>query len=687
MKTRVIILLALLFSVNVVAQVPQAMKYKAVAKDDWGVALPNKAITLQFTIVQGNVEVYREVHHTTTNKFGIMDVNIGQGIPDFGDFASINWSTGEYFIKIGLDPRGGSNFKLNGNDKLLSVPYALYAGNVDNQNDKDTDPGNELISNAYLLGAALYLVEGSQTTMVDLSSLQDGTEDADADPANEIQVLNLENNILKLTTTGEPILIDLTPYVNTDAQQLSLVDNLLTLENGGSVVLPNPTPSSGSYYYGDKDNDGFGDRFNPVWVPESGAPPQQFVENSLDCEDSNPEVTGGPEICDYTDNDCDGEIDEDWPELGNVCYENGQVGYIRCKGDGSGTECSIISDTDRDGDGITLSQGDCNDNDAAVYPGADEICDDGVDNNCDGFVDISSNPVANAGGPYSMRVFYKTGSTVTLDASLSFDPDAACGDYLVSYSWDLNNDQLFGDLLGANPTITWEQFSDIMESSGSIIQIKDFIIGLQIADNTGRTGVDHTSLTLMSEDQDGDGFFQKDDCNDSDITIYPGANEICGDGIDQDCNESDSDCIPSTTMQEIFEQHNHYRNLVDVPDLSWSTTLASLAQDWADSLATNHLFLHNPDLVNIGENIAFFSTPIQLSGAQIVDIWVTNEKTLFESLNGENIDFGTCGHYTQVVWKNTNFVGCGIAYDERNSRWIVVCDYSPPGNLLGQLPY
>ena len=182
MKTRVIILLALLFSVNVVAQVPQAMKYKAVAKDDWGIALPNKAITLQFTIVQGNVEVYREVHHTTTNKFGIMDVNIGQGIPDFGDFASINWSTGEYFIKIGLDPRGGSNFKLNGNDKLLSVPYALYAGNVDNQNDKDTDPGNELISNAYLLGAALYLVEGSQTTMVDLSSLQDGTEDADADP-------------------------------------------------------------------------------------------------------------------------------------------------------------------------------------------------------------------------------------------------------------------------------------------------------------------------------------------------------------------------------------------------------------------------------------------------------------------------------------------------------------------------
>jgi hypothetical protein len=131
-KVFILLILILIGSMILYSQVPQAMTYKAIAKDDWGVALPNKAITLRFTIIQGSEigpEVYRETQYTVTNKFGLMDVQIGKGIADIGYFPAIDWSLGIYYIKIEMDPKGGSDFRLEDPaHQLLSVPYALYAG-------------------------------------------------------------------------------------------------------------------------------------------------------------------------------------------------------------------------------------------------------------------------------------------------------------------------------------------------------------------------------------------------------------------------------------------------------------------------------------------------------------------------------------------------------------------------------
>lgn len=142
-----IILLALLVVTGTMviwSQAPQAMNYKAIAKDDWGVALPSKTITLRFTILQGSKTgsiVYQETHTTTTNKFGLMDVEIGKGTPAVSSFDLIDWSTGVYYIQIEMDPKGGSDFRLEDPaHQLLSVPYALYAETSGSSNFSETDP-------------------------------------------------------------------------------------------------------------------------------------------------------------------------------------------------------------------------------------------------------------------------------------------------------------------------------------------------------------------------------------------------------------------------------------------------------------------------------------------------------------------------------------------------------------------
>lgn len=126
------------------SQAPQAMTYKAMAKDEWGVALPSKYITLRFSIIQGSETgniVYRETQGTTTNKFGLIDVQIGNGTPDIGILSFIDWGLGPYYIKIEMDTKGGTDFRLEDPaHQLLSVPYALYAGTSGNTNFIETDP-------------------------------------------------------------------------------------------------------------------------------------------------------------------------------------------------------------------------------------------------------------------------------------------------------------------------------------------------------------------------------------------------------------------------------------------------------------------------------------------------------------------------------------------------------------------
>jgi len=146
MKTFLMILLVFL-GLILSAQTPQAIKYQAVARDGAGNILSDRVVSFRISIQEGSATgttVYHETHSKTTNTFGLVNLEIGHGTPVSGSFAGINWGSDDYFVKVEMDPNGGSAYQVMGTSQLLSVPYALFAKDVQNNNDADADPANEL---------------------------------------------------------------------------------------------------------------------------------------------------------------------------------------------------------------------------------------------------------------------------------------------------------------------------------------------------------------------------------------------------------------------------------------------------------------------------------------------------------------------------------------------------------------
>jgi hypothetical protein len=147
MKNLALIFLTLLLGVAVSAQVTQSFRYQAVARDGAGNVLAGKDVSFRISFLLGSTSgssVYIETHLRTTNAFGLVDLEIGLGTPVSGSFTGINWGADTYFVKVEMDPDGGTSYQWMGTSQLMSVPYALYAKDVQNNNDADADPANEL---------------------------------------------------------------------------------------------------------------------------------------------------------------------------------------------------------------------------------------------------------------------------------------------------------------------------------------------------------------------------------------------------------------------------------------------------------------------------------------------------------------------------------------------------------------
>ncbi len=122
--------------------------------------------------------------------------------------------------------------------------------------------------------------------------------------------------------------------------------------------------------------------------------------------------------------------------------------------------------------------------------------------------------------------------------------------------------------------------------------------------------------------------------------------------------------------------------------LTWSSDVAQTAQAWASQCR----FEHNPNRGQLGENLAAF-TDTSGSAQKAVAQWAS-EAADYDYATNSCAAGKTCGHYTQIVWRGAQILGCGVQDCATGSpfpgflNWqFFVCDYSPPGNVIGQRPY
>jgi hypothetical protein len=130
MKQIITTLFAALMAIALWAQSPQAFNYQAVIRDANGNLLENQAVGIKISLLQGSAtgqEVYAETHATTTNPYGLVDLKIGTGTATTGQFDTIAWGAGPYYLQLAVDLTGGANYAVMGTTQMLSVPYALYA--------------------------------------------------------------------------------------------------------------------------------------------------------------------------------------------------------------------------------------------------------------------------------------------------------------------------------------------------------------------------------------------------------------------------------------------------------------------------------------------------------------------------------------------------------------------------------
>ncbi|WP_179320301.1 tail fiber domain-containing protein [Winogradskyella helgolandensis] len=130
MKSLITLSLTLLLATLGFAQ--NGINYKAIIKDNSGNVIANDLISVQFTILQGvaQTSVYKETHTPTTDANGLIIVNIGEGTPVSGTFATIDWASDTTFLNTKINT--GSGMVDMGTTEFKTVPYAINAKTATN---------------------------------------------------------------------------------------------------------------------------------------------------------------------------------------------------------------------------------------------------------------------------------------------------------------------------------------------------------------------------------------------------------------------------------------------------------------------------------------------------------------------------------------------------------------------------
>ncbi len=293
------------------------------------------------------------------------------------------------------------------------------------------------------------------------------------------------------------------------------------IDNDGDGLVDDEDPSldgsTATTWFPDRDRDGFG-----AGTPFRGCdrPLPIHVRNGRDCDDRDSRVhPGGLEVCNGTDDDCDGLIDDDDPGLSTF---NTHAYFLDEDGDGYGLTTEGVSACESPS-GYAVEYGDCDDSDSAVSPGAIEVCNT-IDDDCDGDTDDEDGDMDTA----TTTAWY-----------IDYDGD---GYGVETYTW----------LTCESPSGTVDNADDCDDVEEGINPEATEVCNDADDDCDGDTdeGVGSPSVWYLDHDGDGygtskfstnectapSGYVDNDeDCDDLEATTNPGETEVDGDGVDNDC--------------------------------------------------------------------------------------------------------------------------------------------------------
>lgn len=335
-------------------------------------------------------------------------------------------------------------------------------------------------------------------------------------------------------------------------------------------------PSAGAVdpetFYADVDGDGFGDVESPGYACEPGA---GLVDDDNDCDDLDPDVhPDAEELCNEVDDDCDDNVDFGAVDRGTYFLDTNSDGY----GVDTSTvlACSLPS-------GYAATAGDCNDSALATNPGAAETC-GGADENCDGSVD---EPTA-----ADATVWYADADGDTFGEPAT--SQAACTQ---PSGYVLDN-------------------TDCDDSSSAVSPVDPEVCGGSDENCDGATD-ESTAADAVDhyDDLDGDTYgdvatlthgclpagrvTDGSDCDDGNADANPGELEVCGDGVDEDCDGLAAACFLGTYTTA--DADAVITNSTASEAFGWTAAAGDLTGDGQDDLVV---------LANSSDELHLFAGPV-----------------------------------------------------------------------------